>query len=202
MQIITTSDPVLVDTHFTFYGCFIKYQCLLYCLSSYISQSWNHAILCGVFHFKVFISFYLHDFMHCVPLKYHWDIHSKTFSYISCSFLLWFDPEILDIPQYHVGHYKVEILSYLWSYCFLSSLWRESATYTLLIYNCWSIILGIPQYHDGHYKLDILYYFSSYCFLSSLWRESGTYALLIYFLVLIVSLQIDQQLLLKKGIIN
>ena len=61
-----------------------------------------------------------------------------------------------------------------------------------------SEILDILQYHDDHHKLDTLSYLCCHCFLPPLLHESETYALLICFAILMVSLHIDQQLLLEK----
>ena len=61
-----------------------------------------------------------------------------------------------------------------------------------------SKILDILQYHDGHHKLDTLPYLSSQCLVPSLWNDSEIYVLLICFAFLMVSLHIDQQVLLKR----
>ena len=122
-----TSDPVLVDAHFTSSGLSSLVSVSSLFPFFYVSEFSNHAILWGVVHCKLCTSFYWHNFLHCVLWRYYQDIHSITSSCIlSCFYLPWFDSKILDILRYHDVHHKWDTLSYLSSHCLLPPLWHES----------------------------------------------------------------------------
>ena len=129
-----TSDPVLVDAHFTsglfslvsvsslfpFFLCFWIFKpCDTV---GYLPlQTFNILLLAQLYITKASTLFDIS--------RYYQGIHDITFSYIvSCFCLPWFDSKIPDILRYQDGHPKLDVLPYLSSHCLLPPLWHESET--------------------------------------------------------------------------
>ena len=102
MKIFMASHPVLVDAYFT------------------------SSVFWGFFSISVFIISFLLIFLNFQTMQYcgvsfTGNLHIILLAQLFVLYYPWFDPEILDISQYHNGDHKQETFPYLTSsHCLLS----------------------------------------------------------------------------------